>query len=185
MVRDLCPGSNRWFFYIVGEEREEQDGKAFPDIEMVFIMTQAKNGDTVKVHYSGKLDTGVMFDTSEGSEPLQFKIGEGTLIQGFEEAVIGMSPGESKTVQIPPEKGYGRYREDRVFTMDRKDLPEDIVPAEGMTLEVCASNGVNVPVQITEIEGDKITLDANHPLSEQTLTFDIKLLEIVEGGNKA
>ena len=145
-------------------------------------MTQAKNGDTVKVHYTGRLDTGVVFDTSEGADPLQFKIGEGTLIQGFEEAVVGMSPGESKTVQIPPEKGYGLYREDRVFTIDRKDLPEDIVPAEGMTLEVCASNGVNVPVQITEIEGDKITLDANHPLSEQTLTFDIKLLEIVESG---
>lgn len=143
-------------------------------------MTQAKKGDTVKVHYSGKLDTGFLFDTSEESDPLEFKIGSGTLIAGFEEAVVGMSPGESRTVQIPPEKGYGLYREDRVFRMDRKDLPEDIVPAEGMTLEICASNGVNVPVQITEIDGDTITLDANHPLSEQTLTFEIKLLEIVE-----
>jgi peptidylprolyl isomerase len=143
-------------------------------------MTQAKKGDTVKVHYSGKLDTGFLFDTSEGSDPLEFKIGSGTLITGFEEAVVGMSPGESRTVLIPPEKGYGLYREDRVFRMDRKDLPEDIVPAEGMTLEICASNGVNVPVQITEIDGDTITLDANHPLSEQTLTFEIKLLEIVE-----
>lgn len=148
----------------------------------VVIMTQAKNGDTVKVHYTGRLDTSVVFDTSDGADPLQFKIGEGTLIQGFEEAVVGMSPGESKTVRIPPEKGYGMYREDKVFTMDRKDLPEDIVPAEGMTLEVCASNGINVPVQITEIDGDTITLDANHPLCEQTLTFDIKLLEIVDSG---
>ncbi|HNQ54604.1 MAG TPA: FKBP-type peptidyl-prolyl cis-trans isomerase, partial [Methanothrix sp.] len=97
-------------------------------------MIQAKNGDTVKVHYTGRIDTGVIFDTSEGADPLQFKIGEGTLIQGFEEAVVGMSPGESKTVRIPPEKGYGLYREDKVFTMDRKDLPEDIVPAEGMAL---------------------------------------------------
>jgi peptidylprolyl isomerase len=143
-------------------------------------MAQAKMGDTVKVHYNGKLDTGVLFDTSEGSDPLQFELGSGCLISGFEEAVVGMSPGESKTAIIPPEKAYGRYREDRVIKIDKKDLPEDIVPAEGMTLEVNASNGVMVPVQITEIEGSTVTLDANHPLSEQTLTFEIKLVEIVK-----
>lgn len=142
-------------------------------------MAQAKEGDTVKVHYNGKLDTGVLFDTSEGSDPLEFKIGSGNLIPGFEEAVIGMSPGEKKTVKIPPEKGYGLYRDDRVIKVDKKDLPGDIVPAEGMTLEICASNGVMVPVQITEIEGSTITLDANHPLSEQTLTFEIELIDIV------
>ncbi len=108
-------------------------------------MAQAKMGDTVRVHYNGKLDTGVLFDSSEGSDPLEFELGSGRLIQGFEEAVIGMSPGESKTVQIPPEKAYGRYREDRVMKVDKKDLPPEIVPAEGMTLEVCASNGVMVP----------------------------------------
>ena len=144
-------------------------------------MAKAKNGDTVKVHYNGKLDTGFLFDTSEGSDPLQFEIGSGNLISGFEEALIGMSPGEKKTVHIPPEKGYGLYRDDRVIKIDKKDLPEDIVPAEGMTLEICASNGVMVPVQITEIEGSTITLDANHPLSEQTLIFEIELLEIVSG----
>ncbi|NTV28061.1 MAG: peptidylprolyl isomerase [Methanothrix sp.] len=143
-------------------------------------MAQAKMGDTVTVHYSGKLDTGVLFDTSEGSDPLQFELGSGNLISGFEEAVVGMSPGESKTVQIPPEKAYGRYREDRVIKIDKKDFPDDIVPVPGMTLEVSASNGVMVPVQITEIEGSTVTLDANHPLSEQTLTFEIKLLEIAE-----
>ena len=142
-------------------------------------MAKAKEGDTVKVHYNGKLDTGVLFDTSEGSDPLEFKIGSGNLIPGFEEAVIGMSPGEKKTVKIPPEKGYGLYRDDRVIKVDKKDLPGDIVPAEGMTLEICASNGVMVPVQITEIEGSTITLDANHPLSEQTLTFEIELIDIV------
>jgi len=143
-------------------------------------MAQAKNGDIVKVHYNGKLDTGVLFDTSEDSDPLQFELGSGCLIPGFEEAVVGMSPGESKTVIIPPEKAYGRYREDRVIKIDRKDLPEDIVPAEGMTLEISASNGVMVPVQITEIVGSTVSLDANHPLSEQTLTFQIKLVEIAE-----
>jgi FKBP-type peptidyl-prolyl cis-trans isomerase 2 len=143
-------------------------------------MAQAKMGDTVRVHYNGKLDTGVLFDSSEGSDPLEFELGSGRLIQGFEEAVIGMSPGESKTVQIPPEKAYGRYRDDRVIKVDKKDLPPEIVPAEGMTLEVCASNGVMVPVQITEIGDTTITLDANHPLSEQTLTFEITLVAIVE-----
>ncbi len=143
-------------------------------------MAQAKIGDTVKVHYNGKLDTGVLFDTSSGSDPMQFELGCGNLIQGFEEAVVGMRPGESKTVQIPPEKAYGRYREDRVFKIDKKDLPDDIVPAQGMTLEVCASNGVMVPVEISEIEDSTITLDANHPLCEQTLTFEITLVEIAK-----
>ncbi len=146
-------------------------------------MTQAKIGDTVKVHYNGKLDTGVLFDSSFGSDPLQFELGSGSIILGFEEAVVGMSPGETKTVQIPPEKAYGRYREDRAFKMDKKDLPEEITPVEGMTLEVCASNGVAVPVEITEIEGDTVTLDANHPLCEQTLTFEITLLEIVKNSD--
>lgn len=142
-------------------------------------MTQAKIGDTVKVHYSGRLDTGVLFDTTNGSDPLQFEIGSNNLIPGFEEAVVGMSPGETRTVHIPPEKGYGRYREDRAIKIDKKDFPKDIIPAEGMTLEVCASNGVMVPVQITEVEENSVTLDANHPLCEQVLTFEITLVEIV------
>jgi len=144
-------------------------------------MVQAKNGDIVRVHYTGRLATGVIVDTSEGSDPLQFELGVGRLIPGFEEAVVGMMPGESKTVEIPPEKAYGLYREDRVIEIDRKELPEDIVPAEGMSLEMCASSGEAIPLQISKIDGDIITLDANHPLCEQTLIFDIKLLEIVNG----
>lgn len=147
-------------------------------------MATAKKGDTVKVHYTGKLDTGVPFDSSIGAEPLEFELGSGKLIPGFEEAVIGMSPGESKTVKIPPEKAYGRYREDRVIDVDKKDLPEDIKPEIGMTLEVCAPSGQVIPVQITDMDENKVTLDANHPLSEQTLTFEIQLLEIVDEGQK-
>jgi len=143
-------------------------------------MAQAKIGDSVKVHDNGKLDTGVLFDTSAGSDPMQFELGCGSLIQGFEEALVGMTPGESKTVQIPPEKAYGRYRADRIFKIDKKDLSDDIVPVEGMTLEICASNGMMVPVQITEIDGSTVTLDANHPLSEQILIFEITLVEIVK-----
>ena len=144
-------------------------------------MAQAIMGDTVLVHYSGKLDSGILFDSSEGADPLEFELGSGKFIPGFEEAVVGMSPGESKTVQIPPEKAYGKYSADRVIKVDKKDFPEEIVPAEGMTLEICDSKGIMVPVQITEISENTVTLDANHPLSEQTLTFEIKLVEIVKG----
>ncbi len=147
-------------------------------------MAAAKKGDIVKVHYTGKLDTGVPFDSSIGAEPLEFELGSGKLIPGFEEAVIGMNPGESKTVKIPPEKAYGRYREDRVINVDKKDLPEDIKPEVGMVLEVCSPNGQVIPVQITDMDENTVTLDANHPLSEQTLTFDIQLLEIVNEGKK-
>jgi len=145
-------------------------------------MEQAKLGDTVRVHYSGKLDTGFIFDSSQGSDPLEFELGCGRFIPGFEEAIVGMSPGESKTTVIPPEKGYGNYREERVMKLDRKDLPEDIDPQDGMTLEICAPSGVVVPVQITEISDSIITLDANHPLVDQILTFEITLVEIVKGG---
>jgi peptidylprolyl isomerase len=152
----------------------------FQDGKEAGLMAQAKMGDTVKVHYTGKLKDGVPFDSSMGAEPLEIKLGSGRFIQGFEEAIVGMSPGDTKTVKIPPEKAYGRYREDRVISLDKKDLPEDIVPQEGMVLEICASNGTVVPVQITEVTESKVTLDANHPLVEQTLTFEIQLVEIVE-----
>jgi FKBP-type peptidyl-prolyl cis-trans isomerase 2 len=144
-------------------------------------MAQAKMGDTVKVHYTGKLENNVPFDSSMGADPLEIKLGSCRFIPGFEEAIVGMSPGESKTIKIPPERAYGRYREDRVIHMDKKELPEDIVPQEGMVLEICASNGTIVPVQITEVTKSTVTLDANHPLVEQTLTFEIQLVEIVEG----
>ncbi|MDM7933997.1 MAG: peptidylprolyl isomerase [Methanothrix sp.] len=144
-------------------------------------MNQAKIGDTVRVHYSGQLDNGFLFDSSEGSEPLELELGSGRFIPGFEEAIVGMTPGETRTVTVPPEKGYGRYREDRVLKIDKNDLPEEISPVEGMTLEICAPNGVMIPVLVTEVSGSTVTLDANHPLSEQTLTFKIRLVEIVEG----
>ena len=143
-------------------------------------MAQAKIGDTVKVHYTGKLGTGVIFDTSEGCDPLEFEVGSGSFIPGFEEAVVGMSPGESKTVQIPPEKGYGHYRDDRAITLDKKDFPSDLAPVEGMSLEICISDDTYVPAQVTHVTETTVTLDANHPLVEQKLYFDIKLLEITK-----
>jgi len=142
-------------------------------------MPKARAGDTVRVRYTGRLEHGVPFDSSRGEEALQFKIGEGRLIPGFEEAVIGMAPAETKTVRIPPEKGYGRYREDKVIALERKDLPEEIVPAIGMTLEFCSPDGQMVPVQITDLTETTVTLDANHPLADQNLIFEIELVEIV------
>jgi peptidylprolyl isomerase len=143
-------------------------------------MAPAKEGNTVKVHYTGKFKDGMAFDSSAGADPLEFKIGTGRLIPGFEEAVIGMSPGESKTVNIPAEKAYGRYHEERVINVDLKDLPSEIEPEIGMTLEVCGPSGQVIPVQITDIQGNTVTLDANHPLAEQDLIFEIQMVEIVE-----
>ena len=142
-------------------------------------MAVAREGDTVRVHYTGKFKDGMAFDSSAGADPLEFKIGSGRLIPGFEEAVIGMSPGQSKTVEIPAEKGYGHYRNERVIDVDRKDLPPEIEPEIGMTLEVCGPREQTIPVQITAINGTTITLDANHPLAEQDLIFEIQMVEIV------
>ncbi|MBN1323097.1 MAG: peptidylprolyl isomerase [Methanotrichaceae archaeon] len=144
-------------------------------------MVQAKAGDIVEVHYTGKLDDDVPFESSRGGEPLQFCLGEGRMIEGFEEAVIGMSPGERKTVAIPPEKGFGLYREDLVISVDLKDLPPDLAVVEGMSLEICEDDGKGIQVQVTEIEEGIATLDANHPLAQQTVTFEIELLTISKG----
>jgi peptidylprolyl isomerase len=147
-------------------------------IQMAEDVRRAKEGDTVKVHYTGKLEDGMAFDSSEGAEPLEFTIGAGRMIPGFEEGVIGMAPGETKEVRLPPEKAYGHYRDDRIIVVDKKDFPEDVVPEIGKELEICTQDGRVVAMQVSDIEGDKVTLDANHPLVERTLTFDIKLVEI-------
>jgi FKBP-type peptidyl-prolyl cis-trans isomerase 2 len=139
---------------------------------------RAKVGDVAVVHYTGKLEDGVAFDSSIGAEPLKFTIGAGQMIPGFEEAVIGMAPGETKVVQIPPEKAYGHYKDERVIEMNLKDFPEDIKPEIGMMLQICESDGRAIPVQVTDVIDDIVTLDANHPLSERTLTFEIQLVAI-------
>lgn len=147
-------------------------------------MAQAKNGDRVKVHYTGRLDDGSVFDSSEcgdcscESAPLEFVIGEGNIIPGFEQGVIGMSPGESKTVVIPSAEAYGDRVEEVVATLNRSELPADLDPQVGHQLEVTMQNGESLPVMVTEVTEDTITLDANHPLAGKTLTFDIKLVEI-------
>ena len=141
-------------------------------------MTQAKTGDTVKVHYTGKLDDGTIFDTSADREPLEFTIGNGQLIPDFEQAIIGMNPDESKTIQIPADKAYGPYREDMVMKIERNQLPPEIEPKVDQKLQMRHSNGQATVVTVIEVSESQVTLDGNHPLAGKDLTFDIQLTEI-------
>ena len=142
-------------------------------------MAQAKNGDTVKVHYTGKLSDNTVFDTSTDREPLQFTIGEGQLIADFEQAVIGMNPGDSKTVEIPHDRGYGPHQQEMVMAVDKSDFPEDLKPEVNQRLQVRNQEGQVFAVTVTDITDDKVTLDGNHPLAGKDLVFDIQLTEIV------
>lgn len=142
-------------------------------------MAQAKEGDTVRVQYTGKLKDGTIFDTSDEREPLEFTIGKGEIIPGFERAVVGMKPGETKTATIPPEEAYGPHRDDMLFTIDRDQFPEDIQPRPGQQLQIQQPGGQAAIVTVSDVSELTVTLDVNHPLAGQPLTFDIKLLDIV------
>lgn len=141
-------------------------------------MAQAKAGDNVKVHYTGKLDDGTVFDSSVEREPLQFSLGSGNVIPGFEEAIVGMAPGESKTTQIPPDQAYGPTREELVITVEKEQIPTDLSVEVGQQLQISQNNGQVIPVIVTDVSDSKVTLDANHPLAGQQLTFDIQLVEV-------
>lgn len=142
-------------------------------------MAQAKPGDIVRIHYTGKLDDGMVFETSAGHEPLEFKIGNSGLIPAFEQTVIGMSPGESRTVKIMANEAYGPHREELVVAVERNRFPANIKPYVGLELEICQSDGRVFPAKITEVSDESVTLDANHPLAGKDLVFDIELVEIV------
>jgi peptidylprolyl isomerase len=141
-------------------------------------MTQAQRGDKVKVHYTGKLDDGTVFDSSEGREPLEFTLGQGQVIPGFEEGVVGMEPGDSKTLNIPPEQAYGPHRPEGVFEIERSEIPPSIPLQEGMRLQANQQGGRTVELTVVEFDDSKVTLDGNHPLAGKDLTFDIELVEI-------
>jgi FKBP-type peptidyl-prolyl cis-trans isomerase 2 len=141
-------------------------------------MTTAKTGDTVKVHYTGKLKNGSVFDTSKNQEPFQFTIGDEIVIPGFEEAVIGLSEGETVTVAVPKEKAYGPRRDELLVNVDRKRLPNGLEPELGQQLEIKRTEGDNVPATVVQVTDDAVTLDANHPLAGHDLLFDIKLVQI-------
>lgn len=142
-------------------------------------MSQAKSGDTVRIHYRGTLGDGTEFDSSAGRDPLEFALGGGQVIPGFDSAVDGMLVGDSKTVTISPEEAYGPRHEQLVQQVPRSTLPEDIEPVVGMSLQSQGPDGQVMNLVITGIEEESITLDANHPLSGQALTFAIELVEIV------
>ncbi len=143
-------------------------------------MAQAKAGDTVRVHYEGQLSDGTIFDSSLEREPIEFILGQDTVIPGFEQAVIGMEVGESKDISIPPEEGFGDYSEDLVVNIEKTILPPDINPELGMQLEVSSEEEETLRVfTIADIAEDSITLDGNHPLAGAEIAFKIELLEIL------
>lgn len=141
-------------------------------------MSQARKGDNVKVHYKGILSDGTEFDSSSGREPLEFTIGEGMLIPGFENAVEGMAPGESKKVVIPAEEAYGPYIKELVADFDKAQFPPDINPEVGTQLQIEQDNGGTTLVRVIDVTESNVTLDANHPLAGKDLIFDIELVEI-------
>jgi peptidylprolyl isomerase len=141
-------------------------------------MSKAKLGDTVSVHYTGKLGDGSVFDSSEGRDPLQFEIGSSTVIPGFEHAVVGMAPGESKTATVPAEQGYGEREQNKVVEVERDQLPDNIDLRVGQRLKLTDQQQNSTYVTVTEMSEVVVKLDANHPLAGQELVFDIELVEI-------
>ena len=141
-------------------------------------MSNAKAGDTVKIHYTGTLDDGTQFDSSAGREPLQFQLGSGQVIPGFDKAVEGMAVGDQKSVNIPAENAYGHRNEQMIQEVPRSQLPPDLAPEEGMALQAQQPDGNVVSLTVTAVSEDAITVDANHPLAGKALNFDIELVEI-------
>ncbi|MBN1995462.1 MAG: peptidylprolyl isomerase [Anaerolineae bacterium] len=140
-------------------------------------MTQANKGSMVKVEYAGKLEDGRVFSASSPEEPIQFRVGDGRVIPGFEQALMGMEPGETKTVTILAHQAYGAYDRDKVHTISRDKFPADVQVGQQYQFDQ-GQNGPEV-VTVTKIAEDKVTVDGNHPLAGRDLTFDIKLLEVV------
>lgn len=141
-------------------------------------MTQVKNGDTVKVHYTGKLTTGDQFDSSVGREPLEFTVGAGQMIPGFDAALPGMAIGDKKTVNIPAADGYGEINEQAIIEFPKENVPEDMKLEPGMSLTLSNQEGQPFPVVVKEVKDDVVILDANHFLAGKDLVFDIELVEI-------
>ncbi len=139
---------------------------------------EVREGDIVRVHYTGRLTSGEVFDSSEGRDPLKFEVGAGMMIEGFDQAVIGMTAGEKKTVRIAPEEGYGPRFEEMVMEFPKANLPEDLVPELGMQLTLSNPDGEQWAVTITQVTEEMITLDGNHHLAGQELEFDIELVAV-------
>jgi len=141
-------------------------------------MAQAKTGDTVKVHYTGKLKDGTIFDTSEGRDPIEFTLGEKQVIPGFEKAVEGMKVGQKTVAAIPMDEAYGPRQENLVVEVDENSFPQDINPEVGQMLTMQQPDGQKVNVRVAELAEGRVKLDANHPLAGEDLTFEIEVVEV-------
>jgi peptidylprolyl isomerase len=140
---------------------------------------QAKTNDLVRVHYTGSLKDGTVFDSSLDKQPLEFKIGHGVIIPGFENGIIGMNEGDTKVISIPPEDAYGLHRADLVGIIEKVRVPNNIKPEVGMVLKVRSPEGEMIKVTVTDINETGVTLDMNHPLAGKELIFEIKLIEVI------
>lgn len=141
-------------------------------------MAEAKQGDTVAIHYTGRLDDGTVFDSSRDRDPLEFTLGEGKVIPGFEKAVEGMTEGETKETTIPPEEAYGPRNEEMVLTVERDRLPAELDPEVGQHLQMQTQDGQIFEVTVADLDDESVKLDANHPLAGQDLTFDLEVVRV-------
>ena len=144
-------------------------------------MQTAKKGDRVKVNYTGRSEDGTVFESSVGLIPLVFTIGSDEVVQGFEDAVTGMRPGEKKTVKVRPEDGFGMYDEDLIFEVGKDELPDDFYPQVGMDFEMVDEDGEELSATVIEVNDDSILVDANAPLAGKAVVYEIELLEIIPG----
>lgn len=142
-------------------------------------MTQAKSGDTVRIHYTGTLQDGSVFDSSEGRDPLEFQLGSGQVIPGFDDGVTGMAVGDKKTIEIPCDQAYGAINPAAMQDVPRAEIPDHIPLDLGTQLQVQAGNGQTMMVVVANVTEETVTLDANHPLAGKDLTFALELVEIV------
>jgi peptidylprolyl isomerase len=142
-------------------------------------MSAAKSGDTVRIHYTGKLEDGTEFDSSAGRDPLEFALGGGQVIPGFDSAVEGMAVGDTKSVTIQPEEAYGPRHDQLIQDVPRNQLPDDMTPMVGMELQAQNETGEVMRFSVTAVDNESITVDGNHPLAGKALAFHIELVEIV------
>lgn len=141
-------------------------------------MAQAKKGDSVKIHYTGQLDDGTVFDSSRDREPLEFTVGTGMVIPGFDQAVVGMQVGDEKKAEVSAEEAYGPRRDDLMIPVPKERLPDDLEPEVGQQLQMQTGDGQTFVASVAQVEDDAVVLDANHPLAGKDLTFEIELVDI-------
>lgn len=141
-------------------------------------MAEVQPGNTVLVHYTGKLEDGTVFDSSSGRDPLEFEVGSGQVIPGFDNAVTGMKPGDARAVTIPAEQAYGPRREELLMKVERRQFPEGANPEIGQQFQMSQEGGQNFVVTVAEVEGEHVTLDANHPLAGKDLTFEVEVVDV-------